>query len=122
MIERDGRVNVLTVDNHTPLHFAVAHKHLSTVQILLNSKAIVSSTIQDLETSPEIEQLLEDAVTDPQFKQLLHKEGKGINKWKEKKLTVEIPSTSSKPQVLLTPQTPLPSGNDTVSFPLKEDV
>mmetsp|Transcript_6734 Transcript_6734/g.9304 ORF Transcript_6734/g.9304 Transcript_6734/m.9304 type:complete len:141 (+) Transcript_6734:1-423(+) len=75
LITHGGYVNVFTVDQNTPLHFAVAYKHKDTVEVLLKWRAIVSVPILELETSPEIEEILENAISDPKFREVQMKEG-----------------------------------------------
>jgi len=57
--QHHANVNATTKDRHLPLHFAVAFKHKEIVEHLLHSKTVVPVSALDLETSDEIEVILE---------------------------------------------------------------
>jgi len=100
LIKCKVNLNVLTISHELPLHFAVGHNHEDIVSLLLHHPTVVPNSVLDLETTPEIEQLL--------YAYISGEKPKKIRPKKYANLTVDLNAAAqAKPSVIITPVTPM---------------
>jgi len=100
LIKCKANLNALTTSHELPLHFAVGHNHEDIVSLLLHHPVVVPTTVLDLETTPEIEQLLYAYISGEKLKKVRPK--------KYANLTVDLNAAEqAKPSVIVTPVTPM---------------
>jgi ankyrin repeat protein len=101
LIDHKINVNALTKDNLLPIHFAVAYQHEDVVALLLNYHAIVPNSVLEIETSPNIDKMLDDYIMGvlPPIPTLLSKPKLSVK--------VNVETKVGLPAVLQTPMTPI---------------